>query len=75
MRGFWERKACRQALQDAEDKGVVADSLTVRKELMERVHSGEITLEQAQKELARIKREAKRNGQVTRNQAYCGKLP
>ena len=39
-----------------------ADNLNVRMELMERVKKGEITLEEAQEELKRIKRYAKRNG-------------
>ncbi len=38
--------------------------------LMSRVHSGEITLEQAQSELKKIKRGAKTAGMVTRSQAF-----
>jgi hypothetical protein len=38
----------REALKQAEARGAVADSMEVRKALMARVHSGEITLEQAQ---------------------------
>lgn len=37
---------------------------------MERVESGELSLEQAQAELAQIKRGAKKGGMVTREQAY-----
>jgi len=54
----------------AETNGQVADSLDVRKALMDRVLSGEITLEYAQAELAKIKRGAKAAGLVTRSQAF-----
>ncbi len=60
----------RRALNEAEAKGEVADSLPVRQALMARVHNGEITLAQAQAELKRIKAGAKRAGQVTRAQAF-----
>jgi polyhydroxyalkanoate synthesis regulator phasin len=70
---FWAAAARKDALQSAEAAGQVADSMEVRKALMDRVHTGEITLEQAQAELANIKRNAKRNGKVTRNQAYTGR--
>jgi hypothetical protein len=59
--------------KQAEADGRVADRMDVRLALMERVHNGEITLEAAQAELARIKRSAKRNGQITRNQAFLGR--
>lgn len=62
-------------MRDAEGQGVVADSMEFRLELMERVRSGEITLAESQAELARVKRNAKKNGQVTRNQAFNGHLP
>jgi len=60
----------RCAVHKAEIDGIVADSLDVRKALMERVTSGEITLAQAQDELAKIKRGAKASGKITREQAY-----
>lgn len=60
----------RAAVKDGEAAGEVADSMTVRRELMARVHSGEITLAQAQSELKQIQRGAKNAGQVTRAQAY-----
>ncbi|GEM_PF-4516880 len=56
-----------------EADGRVADSMEVRLALMARVHAGEITLEAAQKELAAIKRRAKRDGLITRNQAFLGR--
>lgn len=70
---YWRLAAQRDAQKQAENDGKVADSMEVRKALMERVHSGEITLEDAQKQLADIKRNAKRNGKITRNQAFTGR--
>lgn len=60
----------RASLRECEGKGIVADSMDVRRALMERVHSGEITLEQAQSELKKIKKGAKKNGMITRTQAF-----
>jgi len=54
----------------SESNGEVSDSKEVRMALMQRVHSGEITLEYAQSELKRIQREGKRQGKVTRSQAF-----
>lgn len=71
MTDFYTRR--RESLanvSEQEAKGNVADSMDVRKALMAQFHSGEKTLEQVQAELKKIKRNAKKNGQVTRNQAY-----
>lgn len=68
-----EFRARRDHQKAVEAEGRVADSMEVRLALMQRVHDGEITLEAAQAELARIKRQAKRNGQITRNQAFLGR--
>jgi hypothetical protein len=54
----------------AEAEGKVADSLEVRMALLERVRTGEITLETAQADLKRIRRGAKKAGKITRAQAY-----
>ena len=70
---FWRLMEKRRALKEAEESGRVADSLEVRKGLMARVESGEITLVEAQAELKKIKRGAGRRGLVTRTQAYNGK--
>jgi hypothetical protein len=70
---YFESYERRQMQKRAEADGRVADSMDVRMALMERVHSGEITLEAAQAELAHIKRNAKKNGQITRNQAWLGR--
>ncbi len=60
----------RAHVKACESDGLVADSMEVRLRLMERVHAGEISLKDAQSELARIKKNAKKNGLITRNQAY-----
>lgn len=60
----------RNAMDAAEKSGLVADSAEVRTALMIRVRDGEITLAEAQEELKRIKRGAKKNGQMTRSQAF-----
>lgn len=60
----------RAAVTAAEAAGNVADSKDVRLALMRRVHAGELSLEQAQSELKRIKRGAKASGMVTRAQAF-----
>ena len=70
---YWKARERHDIQKQAEAEGRVADSMEVRTALMGRVHSGEITLQEAQAELARIKRNAKRNGQITRNQAWLGR--
>jgi len=71
--GFFERAAKLQNQKDAEKSGIVADSMEVRMALMEEVRAGKRTLESAQAELMRIKKTAKKNGKITRNQAYTGR--
>jgi hypothetical protein len=73
MMDYFELKARREWQKSAEADGRVADSMEVRLKLMERVNSGEITLEHAQAEIARFKRGAKAAGKITRNQAYLGR--
>jgi hypothetical protein len=60
----------RAAVNEAEAAGQVADSMDVRMALMARVGKGEITLQQAQDELKRIKRTAKATGKATRAQVF-----
>jgi len=60
-----------KAVENAENNCTIADSVDVRRKLLEQVKSGEKTLKQAQSELAKIKRNAKRNGKQTRNQVFC----
>jgi hypothetical protein len=64
------RRARLTAQKAAEDAGQVADSLTVRMQLIARMKSGEISFDEMQAELKRIKRSAKAAGQFTREQAY-----
>ena len=66
----WVRSQKFDAMKQAETEGKVADSMDYRMALMERVHKGEITLEQAQAELKRTKRNAKKNGLTTRNSVF-----
>jgi hypothetical protein len=47
--------------------------MEVRMALMEEVRAGKRTLDSAQAELMRIKKTAKKNGKITRNQAYTGR--
>lgn len=70
---YTKRRNALDAVKIAESDGRVADSMEVRMSLMDRVHKREITLEYAQSELKRIKRGAKKTGQVTRNQVYSGR--
>ena len=60
----------RDAVNNADKSGQVADSMEVRMKLMERVEAGEITLLEAQDELKKIKRNAKKNGLMTRSQVW-----
>ena len=66
----FERRARFDNIRAEEAAGNVADSMEVRMALMDRVHKGEITLKAAQDELKRIKHNAKRNGQIARNQPF-----
>ena len=59
-------------LEKAEADGRIADSGEVRLELIQRVTRGEITLDECQAELRKIKRQAKSRGMVTRSQAWNG---
>ena len=60
----------RQNVIANEKAGNIADSTDVRMALMEQVRTGEKTLEEVQKELKKIKRNAKKNGQITKSQAF-----
>lgn len=60
----------RDAMKEAEANGQVADSMEVRAELVRRIQAGEITPAEGQAELARIKRNAKKAGLLTRTQAF-----
>lgn len=60
----------REALKTAESSGMVADSMDVRMALIERMHSGELTLAEVQAQLKKIKAGAKKAGKLTRAQAF-----
>jgi hypothetical protein len=68
----FERNRRFDNIRTQEAAGNVADSMDVRIAIVERIESGEITLEQGQRELAAIKRRAKATGKITRNQAFRG---
>lgn len=60
----------RNALAAADTAGEVADSMEVRKKLIEQMNRGEKTLVEIQAELETIKRNAKKNGKLTRSQVW-----
>ena len=60
----------RANVNKCESEGIRADSKEVRLALMAQVRSGEKTLEEVQKELKNIQRDAKKSGKITRNQAF-----
>lgn len=60
----------REALQIAEEQGLVADSTEFRQALVAKLQSGEMTLDQVQEGLRKVKREAKKNGKKTREQIW-----
>jgi uncharacterized membrane protein YjjP (DUF1212 family) len=68
--GFETSMRKRKAVEDGMKSGLIADNDEVRLQLMQRVHNKEITLEQAQAELKKIKKSAKKNGQLTKAQAF-----
>ena len=67
---YFRAREKRDAVNKAEAEGKIADSLEVRGELIAKMKRGEMTLEQVQAELKRIKRNAKKNGLMTRSQAF-----
>jgi hypothetical protein len=70
MTKFERKLAQRDALNKAEAADEVADSKSVRMELVRKMHAGEMTLEEVQAELSRIQRNAKREGRKTRDQFF-----
>ncbi|MBV4536880.1 hypothetical protein [Pseudomonas urmiensis] len=70
-RDWYDRRTDKRvALQIAEEQGIVADSTEVRQALVARLESGEMTLEQVQDELRKVKRDAKKNGKKIRSQIW-----
>jgi hypothetical protein len=72
MADIFKHRDSVEAQKKAEGEGRVADSMDVRLALIARMNAGELTLDQVQDELKRIKRGAKKSGQITRAQAYRG---
>lgn len=58
------------AIENAEKADLVADSMDVRLKLIQQMNRGEKTLAEVQAELAAIKRNAKKNGKLTRSQVW-----
>lgn len=70
-RDWYDRRVDKRvALQIAEEQGIVADSTELRQALVAKLQSGEMTLQQVQDELRKVKREAKKNGKKTRSQIW-----
>ncbi|WP_439878885.1 hypothetical protein [Pseudomonas prosekii] len=70
-RDWYDRRLDKRvALQLAEEQGLVADSSSLRESLVAKIHTGEMTIEQVQAELRKVKREAKKNGLKTRDQIW-----
>lgn len=70
-RDWYDRRTDKRvALQIAEKQGLVADSTAFRQALVAKLQSCEMTLDQVQEELRKVKREAKKNGKKTRNQIW-----
>ena len=70
-RSSWDARLDKRVnIEKLEEQGLIADSMEVRRSLVERIMRGEITPEQSREELKRIQRNAKRNGLKTRNQAW-----
>ena len=70
MTDYFTVRAKRANQRQAESEGRVADSLEVRSALLAKMDAGEMTLDQVQAEIKRIKRGAKARGLITRSQAY-----
>ncbi|MDM3885983.1 hypothetical protein QSV36_10275 [Pseudomonas sp. BCRC 81390] len=70
-RDWYDRRLDKRvALHIAEEQGLVADSTEFRQALVAKLQSGEMTLDQVQEELRKVKREAKKNGKKTRDQIW-----
>ena len=67
---YFRAKDKNDAVRKSEADGKVADSLDVRVALIERMKSGELTLEQVQAMLKKIKANAKRDGKTTRAKVW-----
>lgn len=66
----YHRADARRAMKAAEQRGEVADSMEVRRAIVDRMTRGEITLEEGQRELARIKAAGRRAGKAIRSDFF-----
>lgn len=57
-------------IRSLEAAGEVADGMDIRRAIMARFQAGEITLDDAKAEIARIKREARQGGRATRSDFF-----
>ncbi|MDD1016887.1 hypothetical protein [Pseudomonas rubra] len=70
-RDWYDRRLDKRvALQIAEEQGLVADCTELRQTLVAKLKSGEMTIEQVQAELRKVKHDAKKNGKKTRSQIW-----
>ena len=70
MTDIFDAQRKNKFLKSAEEGGLIADSMTVRLELIARMNKGELTLDQVQAELKRIQRNAGASGKITRAKAW-----
>lgn len=68
------KQSTKRTIAEAEQSGLVenfvADSLEYRKSLMEKVRNREISLQEAQRQLSIVQKNAKANGLKTRDTVY-----
>jgi len=72
MADYFTHKRKVDHVAEQEASGKIADSMEVRKALIAKMDAGEMTLDQVQAELKRIKRNAAKIGKTTRARAYRG---
>lgn len=48
-------------IQEADKRGLIADGLNIRNELIEKLHSNELSLDEVQAQLKSLKKSAKKN--------------
>lgn len=73
MTDYFEHSRRMNTIKEAEEGGLVADSMDVRLQIVAKIKAGEMSLQEGQAELKRIQRKAKQNGQLTRAGIYSGR--
>jgi len=66
-----DRMRKRNLMKKLEREGLIADSMDVRMSLVKKIYQKEITIEQSRAELKRIRRNAKKHGQTTRDRVWA----